>query len=217
MSERKCTLAAIDFGTVKFFDSRKDKMYGFISTGDGSPDIWFHFNDLRMLEAQDEGVVFINETPTNLVLPQIGESVVFERAAGKGGKPKACPWNYYRHYTKAVAILDALIERNADLHEKAMLAELAEPGDNVVINDTVFTDHASGGGNEELEECTVCGRTTGCNCTAEECFGCHELLRDCTCGEGGPEDLADTDPMGYDDETAFVDVGEPETPDIDIW
>lgn len=141
----------IDFGTVKFFDSGKHKMYGFISMGDGSPNIWFHFNDARRLEAQDDGVVFIDEPPTNLALPRVGESVVFERAAGKGGKPKACPWNYHRSYTAEAAILEARAieaENNADLYEEAMLAESEKTGA-VVIPDTVFTDHASDGDDEE--------------------------------------------------------------------
>lgn len=76
-------------GTVKFFDSRDNKRFGFIRLESGE-EIFFHANDGRKTEAKGIEVKFIDEPISGL--PKVGNELVFERTVGGDGRPKASPW-----------------------------------------------------------------------------------------------------------------------------
>ena len=71
----------VEIGTVKFFDNRDNKRFGFI-TVEGGGEIFFHFNDGENAEGSKLEVE-----------PKKGDTVVFRRkTSGKG--PKAAPWGF---------------------------------------------------------------------------------------------------------------------------
>ncbi|MBI2420799.1 MAG: cold shock domain-containing protein, partial [Candidatus Levybacteria bacterium] len=79
-------------GIVKWFDARPGKRFGFISLGQSQPELFFHFNDGRSIEAGDTMPQFSGHQVHRE--PLVGDAVVFERSTGSQGKPKACPWGY---------------------------------------------------------------------------------------------------------------------------
>lgn len=106
-----CFVDKPESGMIVFFDSRKDKQFGFIKPDTGDPDVWFHANDGREPTQKGEDVVFekvIQGDP-----PRMGNRVVFFRATGSGGRPKACPWAHEDVYTNARiwADYDAFLRR----------------------------------------------------------------------------------------------------------
>lgn len=99
----------MEFGKVKFFDSREGKRFGFIIDGDGS-EIFFHFNDGRFIEAGKKEPQFTEPTfvykgkIAHLRDPQPGDLVVFERIRGSKGF-KASPWGYKDNYDHALDVI----------------------------------------------------------------------------------------------------------------
>lgn len=94
-------------GTVKFFDSRNNKRYGFIVV-DGGGEIFFHYND-----GGNFGVTYNLGDPMVSFVggklgtePKKGDRVVFDIVPGSKGRSKAFPWGfmaaYNRMYEKAV-------------------------------------------------------------------------------------------------------------------
>jgi len=97
----------IEKGVVKFFDSRMDKMFGFITLESGG-DIFFHHNDFALLNANDDGTFNfyggVMDMPRRVLK---GNVVYFERTEGSRGRDKAAPWCLEENYKSAVAHLAA--------------------------------------------------------------------------------------------------------------
>lgn len=92
-----------EIGTVKFFDSRRDKRFGFIRLESGE-EIFFHYNDGEFIEAGNNSPKFsgkttivLNRKVRHLPDPRKGDILVFERDDGRKG-PKASPWGYYSYW-----------------------------------------------------------------------------------------------------------------------
>ncbi|NMB70094.1 cold shock domain-containing protein [candidate division WWE3 bacterium] len=90
-------------GTVKFFDSRPEKRFGFIVPDRLGPEIFFHLNDGQKVKAGRIQPEFdANSTPERV--PLKGDRVVFNIGTGSKG-PKAIPWGYESEYQTALAII----------------------------------------------------------------------------------------------------------------
>lgn len=84
-------------GVIKFFDSRDNKRFGFISV-DGGGEIFFHLNDSESIVAGESEPKFSRK---DLGLkPRQGDPVVFELSRNDKG-PKAAPWGLAEEYNKA--------------------------------------------------------------------------------------------------------------------
>jgi len=100
-------------GTVKFFDSRDNKRFGFIRLESGE-EIFFHFNDGEHFTNDGEDPVFTGsgertgKDRQRYVLrdPKKGDELVFERGLGSEDRDKACPWGYGNTYDKYVEWLE---------------------------------------------------------------------------------------------------------------
>lgn len=99
-----------DQGVVKFFDSRKEKRYGFLILEDGT-EIFFHFNDGQIIlpgeeepEFSGKSTMVIKGKPMGLRDPQKDDKIVFHRSPGYKGD-KASPWDYLSHVERAQAII----------------------------------------------------------------------------------------------------------------
>lgn len=73
----------MQFGKVKFFDSREEKRFGFVVGDDGS-ETFFHLNDYLAPDNSDRGARHI---------PVKGDKLVYRLAHGKKGA-KANPWAF---------------------------------------------------------------------------------------------------------------------------
>lgn len=84
-------------GSVKFFDNRDNKRFGFIVVNGGG-EIFFHYNDGENIEAGTDTPQFcggkLNDEPKK------GDIIVFERSSGYKGH-KAAPWGFATDYKKA--------------------------------------------------------------------------------------------------------------------
>jgi hypothetical protein len=92
----------IEKGVVKFFDSRMDKMFGFIRLESGE-EIFFHQNDFGLLNANDDGS--FNFYGTAMDCPRRilkGNIIYFEREEGSRGRSKASPWCFEENYKSAL-------------------------------------------------------------------------------------------------------------------
>lgn len=94
-------------GTVKFFDSRDNKRFGFIRLESGE-ETFFHFNDGERITSGQSKPEFGGSTWVGkdgkryqLAAPKQGDGLVFRRADGSKGD-KACPWGYAETYDKCV-------------------------------------------------------------------------------------------------------------------
>ena len=80
----------METGTVKFFDSRDNKRYGFIVV-DGGGEIFFHFNDGENITTNKTKPSFcagkVKRDPVK------GDRIIFERRPGSKGA-KASPWAF---------------------------------------------------------------------------------------------------------------------------
>jgi cold shock CspA family protein len=77
-------------GTVKFFNNRDDKLYGFIIPDNQSDDVFFHFNNGKIVEAGATGPALKDG---DLRMPRKGDYLVFEVVASRKG-PKVSVWAF---------------------------------------------------------------------------------------------------------------------------
>lgn len=84
---------ALKTGIVRFFDSRDNKRFGFISIGFGQ-DIFFHLNDQRSVVVDVSGDTVFTPINSGGKVPKVGDRIVFTVARGDGGRPKASPWTF---------------------------------------------------------------------------------------------------------------------------
>ena len=87
----------METGTVKFFDSRDNKRFGFIAVDDGG-EIFFHFNDGENIEASGDEPRFCGGKLNRE--PKKGDVIVFGRKFGYKGH-KAAPWGFEQDYRRA--------------------------------------------------------------------------------------------------------------------
>jgi hypothetical protein len=97
-------------GTVKFFDDRPGKRYGFIVREDGKGEIFFHFNDGQFMEMGVEEPKFTGTSSKvkggrtyRLRDPQLDEVLVFQIDSGRDERIKASPWCFASSYDKLAA------------------------------------------------------------------------------------------------------------------
>ena len=99
----------MEIGTVKWFDTREGKKFGFVTDEDGK-EIFFHFNDGRLIrvnvtkrrpEFSDEPTFKTKEGIRRLRDPKPGDQIVFTRTQGYKGD-KASPWCFKSIYDKAI-------------------------------------------------------------------------------------------------------------------
>lgn len=89
-------MATFERGVIKFFDSRKEKRFGFILLPSGD-EIFFHFNEGRAVKV---GL----ETPSLMAAPARepakGDILLFERSKNRKGD-KAAPWCFASDWKRA--------------------------------------------------------------------------------------------------------------------
>lgn len=90
-------------GTVKFFDSRPEKRFGFIIPDQPGQEIFFHLGDgQRVIPGKVAPEFIANRQPTRI--PQQGDRVVYNVGLGAKG-PKASPWGYEKEYQEALTVI----------------------------------------------------------------------------------------------------------------
>jgi len=93
----------IHLGSVKFFNSQKDKLFGFATTTikGKEEDLFFHFKDGVKMDASGGEPRFSErgEAPIK-TLPEEGDLIVFSFSYGLKGL-KASPWSFERDYREA--------------------------------------------------------------------------------------------------------------------
>jgi hypothetical protein len=99
-------------GVVKFFDAREGKRFGFLKLENGN-DLFFHFNDGQVIvdgkkapEFSGSAVIEVNGKTRGLRDPRPDDILLFEPIYGNKG-PKASPWGYLSHWTRAEEIIAA--------------------------------------------------------------------------------------------------------------
>lgn len=101
----------LEHGTVKSFDDRDGKKFGFLEVLDEDgektgEEIIFHINDGQFVDivGGDEikfvGPVFKNGL--HMLPPRIGDKIAFEISTGEDGRDKACPWTHAVGYDNRV-------------------------------------------------------------------------------------------------------------------
>jgi cold shock CspA family protein len=93
-------------GTVKFFDARDNKRFGFLTLEDGK-EIFFHFNDGQYIVAGNASPEFSRKDPMfpdddEIIIsePKQGDTIIFQRSQSRKGD-KASPWGYYTEWEKS--------------------------------------------------------------------------------------------------------------------
>jgi hypothetical protein len=93
----------MEFGTVKFFDARPEKRFGFMVVDGRSEEIFFHYNDWNWIVAGKQKPEFDpsfriaagpNARPKE---PQKGDRIAFHRTLSNHGY-KASPWMHESMY-----------------------------------------------------------------------------------------------------------------------
>lgn len=99
-----------NLGTVKFFDSRETKRFGFLKLDDGT-EIFFHFNDGQIIRAGGQvpeftgkSTVVVDGRPRGLRDPRLDDKIVFFRTSGTRGD-KASPWGFQSQWLAAEATI----------------------------------------------------------------------------------------------------------------
>ena len=104
-------------GTIKWFDSRPEKNYGFVvcegfaDSSESCPiygeEFFFHYNDGEFLAVGEEGATFsglhyeLTFGGTRVLShPKPGDTIVFQLGVGRNGKKKALPWGYRNQYQR---------------------------------------------------------------------------------------------------------------------
>ncbi len=93
----------MEYGTVKWFDSREEKRYGFIVRDTGG-EIFFHLNDGRGFGMGEERPVF-SEGVRLSHIPLPGDRVAFAIGHGTKGE-KASPWGFEAQYNEAKELIE---------------------------------------------------------------------------------------------------------------
>lgn len=100
----------METGSVRFFDSRPEKRFGFVLL-ETEEEIFFHFNDGQFVIPGEKEPKFsgsatqvIQGKACRLRDPRKDDKVVFVRAPGSKGD-KASPWGYETHYERALEII----------------------------------------------------------------------------------------------------------------
>lgn len=88
-----------EVGTVKFFDARETKRFGFLRLESGE-EIFFHFNDGQFIvaggsypEFSGKATIVRDGKTKRLRDPKVDDKLVFRRSMGSKGD-KAAPWGY---------------------------------------------------------------------------------------------------------------------------
>ncbi|QQG42261.1 MAG: cold shock domain-containing protein [Candidatus Woesebacteria bacterium] len=99
----------METGTVKWFDAREGKKFGFVTAEDGK-EIFFHYNDgrpiqvnvtKRRVEFSDQPTFQTKDGVRRLRDPKPGDKIVFVRTQGYKGD-KASPWSFKSIHDKAI-------------------------------------------------------------------------------------------------------------------
>ena len=144
----------VEIGTVKFFDEREGKKFGFLSVP-GKTDVFFHFNDRKKASIQGGEVSFASANGQAFLYPQKGAEIAFERTPARQGD-KASPWTWAQSWRDAETRLQIMKETGAVIDEDL-------PRRNW----------------DDLAWCHNCNRDTSrCSCI---CYVCYEDLADCQC------------------------------------
>jgi cold shock CspA family protein len=98
----------LETGTVKFFNNKQDKLFGFLLTPEG--DVFFHLNNrcaVHRSKAFDEPVLIDYDYTDQVVadgpdlrMPKQGDKLMFQRGVGNKG-PKALKWAFEDDYKRA--------------------------------------------------------------------------------------------------------------------
>lgn len=94
----------VEYGTVKYFDDRDGKQFGFMFVLDADgmrteESLFFHFNDGKFVHNSGQGPVLQGRTQIiagmhcPLATPCSGDKLVFKRKQSAKGE-KASPWTY---------------------------------------------------------------------------------------------------------------------------
>jgi cold shock CspA family protein len=88
-------------GLVRWFDSRPDKQFGFITTdwnNGKEKDIFFHLNDnVARIKGEDRSLFGSHPLDKPQRKPEMGDVVIFRTSPGRKG-PKASPWAYWKEW-----------------------------------------------------------------------------------------------------------------------
>jgi hypothetical protein len=120
----------LEFGTVKFFDTRDNKRFGFVYVLDEEgnktgEELFFHYGDGQFTAIDGGNIVFYSAgaqssrpSMLGMAMPQVrlnypekGDRIAFTRGSGKGGKDKASPWTFASSYE---ASRKSLLENEAE-------------------------------------------------------------------------------------------------------
>ena len=95
-------------GSVKFFDGRDNKRFGFITPDNGGDDVFFHYNGFRKFEVDESGrPVFSNTGYAHpAAFPRKDQQVWFVRSKGVKG-PSAQPWGTCDDYYKVMQEIES--------------------------------------------------------------------------------------------------------------
>jgi cold shock CspA family protein len=80
-------------GTVKFFDSREHKLFGFIIPDSGTGSIFFHFNNGMKVAPRKRSDIMPPLVTGDMRMPKKGDYVVFESEDARRG-PKVRVWAF---------------------------------------------------------------------------------------------------------------------------
>lgn len=129
----------METGTVKFFDNRDNKRFGFLSLDNGE-EIFFHYNDGAAVKRGLGRVVFDERSGLSRD-PRKGDRIAFERDRGRRGV-KACPWTFADDYQRVNAE-SAKREPVFIRHSGSMEYEFANEDGIETKYQLVFADHNS--------------------------------------------------------------------------
>lgn len=95
----------MDTGTVKFFDGREGKRFGFLVVDSTNEELFFHFNDWTWIAAGKREPEFnsdfriLGHPNAKPVEPKKGDRIAFQRTPTPR-ESKACPWMYESMYQR---------------------------------------------------------------------------------------------------------------------
>ena len=112
-------------GTVKFFDSRDNKRFGFIRKENGQ-EVFFHLNDFGPLSLDNAtGDIEFGRNGAASRMPSKGDVLVFSEAPGRKG-PKASPWAFVDQYEPLKKRSDRIVSANSVVYR--VMHQYSYPG-----------------------------------------------------------------------------------------